>query len=143
MANWDQVRKIALELPETRETTSHGNLTWCVRDKSFAWVRPLRAADLEALGVGGPKGEILGVRVAHLLAKEARLAAQPECCFTTPHFDGYAAVLVQLGKIKVADLRELLVEGWLARAPKRLAQDFSPRDSRLETRAMRSKSRSR
>jgi hypothetical protein len=62
--------------------------------------------------------------VEHLLGKEARLAAQPDVCFTTPHFDGYPAVLVRLDKIRVAKLRPLLVEAWLARAPKRLVRDY-------------------
>ena len=114
---------MALALPEVVQI-DRGNAAWAVRDKVFAWERPLRPSDLKALGASAPKGAILAVRVEHLLAKEARLAAQPEVLFTTPHFDGYPAVLVRLGKIKVAALEELLVEGWLARAPKRLRQGF-------------------
>jgi len=123
MATWDQVREIALGLPETHEV-DRGTAAWSVRDKAFAWVRPLRASDVRALGNRAPKGNILAARVPHLVAKEARLAAQPEVYFTTPHFDGYPAVLVRLGKIKVGDLEELLVEAWLARAPKRLAREY-------------------
>lgn len=124
MASWDQVRKIALRLPETSEGNRHDHLTWFVRDKAFAWERPLRKSDLEALGDAAPKGAILAVRVEHLFAKEARLAAQPDVCFTTPHFDGYPAVLVRLGKAKVRDLEEMLVEAWLARAPKTRARRY-------------------
>jgi hypothetical protein len=125
MAGWKDVSRIALTLPKTSERTKNGLTSWSVCDKSFAWERPLRPADLRALGDRAPKGPILGVRVEHLLAKEARLAAQPDVCFTTPHFDGYPAVLVQLDKIRVADLKPLLVEAWLARAPKRLAREFA------------------
>ena len=121
MAGWNHVRKIALALPETSEIR-RSTAAWCVRDKVFAWERPLRPADIRALGARAPGGAILAVRVEHLMAKEARLAAQSNVCFTTPHFDGYPAVLVRLGTIRVADLEELIVEAWLARAPKRLVR---------------------
>ena len=64
------------------------------------------------------------MRVEHLGAKEAMLTAEPRLFFTTPHFDGYPAVLVQLDRIGLDDLREVIVEAWLARAPKRLADAF-------------------
>ena len=124
MATWEQVRRIALRLPETSEQNRHGTAAWFVRDKAFAWERPLRKSDLEALGDRAPRGAILAVRVEHLLAKEARLEAQPEVCFTTPHFDGFPAVLVRLGKAKAAELEEMLVEAWLARASKTLARRY-------------------
>ena len=116
MADWKQVRRIALALPECREKASHGSASWHVCDKSFAWERPLRPADIQFLGERAPTGPVLAVRVEHLLAKEAVLAARPDTCFTTPHFDGYPAVLIRLEKIKVAELRLLLHEAWLARA---------------------------
>jgi hypothetical protein len=95
-----------------------------VRDKGFVWERPLRPADLRALGDGAPTGPVLGARVEHLIAKEALLADDPKIFFTTPHFDGYPAVLVRLDEITVEDLEEVIVEAWLARAPKRLAQEY-------------------
>ena len=103
MASWGDVRRIVKALPETEEDASRGTAAWSVQGKSFAWERPLRRSDLEALGPRAPKGAILAVRVEHLLAKEARLAAQPRALFTTPHFNGYPAVLVRLGKIGVPD----------------------------------------
>ena len=121
MASWEHVRRIALALPETREVSSRGLAAWRVRDKGFVWERPLRASDLRALGEDAPVGPILGARVEHLVAKEALLADDPAVFFTTPHFDGYPAVLVKLDKISVG-LEEVIVEAWLARAPKRLAQ---------------------
>jgi hypothetical protein len=124
MAGWDDVRRIALALPETSEQTSRDLASWRVRDKGFVWERPLRAADLRALGDSAPTGPILGARVEHLIAKEALLADDPEVFFTTPHFDGYPAVLVRLDKIPVGDLEEVIVEAWLARAPKRLARQY-------------------
>jgi hypothetical protein len=124
MASWEDVRRIALGLPETGEQPSRGHAFWRVRDKGFVWERPLRPADLRALGAQAPTGPILGARVEHLGAKEALLADDPDVFFTTPHFDGYPAVLVRLDRIGVEDLREVIVEAWLARAPKRLAQQY-------------------
>lgn len=124
MAGWDDVRRIALALPETSEGLTHGNASWRVRDKGFVWERPLRRADLQALGDGAPTGPILGARVEHLVAKEALLADAPEVFFTTPHFDGYAAVLVRLDEVAVDVLEEVIVEAWLTRAPKRLAREY-------------------
>ncbi|MFB9907642.1 MmcQ/YjbR family DNA-binding protein [Allokutzneria oryzae] len=124
MATWDDVRRIALSLPETTERPSHDALpAWRVKDKLFAWERPLRRADLEALGGPAPTGPILGVRVPDLGAKEA-LLAEGEPYFTTPHFDGYPSVLVLLELVEVPVLEELLTEAWLDRAPKRLAKQF-------------------
>jgi hypothetical protein len=124
VATWDDVRRIALALPESEEGLSFGQASWRVRGKSFVWERPLRTSDLRALGDAAPTGAILGVRVEHLVAKEALLADDPEALFTTPHFDGYAAVLVRLEKIDLDDLEELIIEAWLTRAPKRVAKAY-------------------
>jgi hypothetical protein len=124
MATWDDVRRIALALPETDEHVSRGNAHWRVRDKGFVWERPLRQSDLRALGDAAPDGPILGARVEHLGAKEALLADDPDAYFTTPHFEGYPAVLVRLERIDLAELEELIAEAWLARAPKRAAQAY-------------------
>lgn len=132
MASWDDVRRIALDLPETREDMRRGLASWRVRDKLFVWERPLRASDLRALGPAAPSGPILGARVEHLVAKEALLADNPDVYFTTPHFDGYPAVLVRLPRIAPDELQELIVEAWLARAPKRVARAYA--DAHLEPR---------
>ena len=124
MARWDDVRRLALALPETSERVSRGVASWRVRDKAFVWERPLRPADVRALGDDAPTGPVLGAHVEHLVAKEAMLADDPGVFFTTPHFDGYAAILVRLDAIAVADLEEVVVEGWLARAPKRLVREY-------------------
>jgi hypothetical protein len=124
VAGWEDVRRIALDLPETSERSSRGLASWRVHDKGFVWERPLRASDLRALGDSAPTGPILGARVEHLGAKEALLADDPEVYFTTPHFDGYPAVLVRLDRISVGELEELVVDAWLARAPRRLAREY-------------------
>lgn len=124
MATFDDVRRIALALPESTEHISRENRHWRVKDKNFVWERPLRRSDLQALGEAAPQGPILGVRVEHLGAKESLLAEDPDVYFTTPHFDGYPAVLVQLDRITVGQLEDIVAEAWLARAPKRLADAY-------------------
>ena len=126
MTGWEDVRRLALALPEVEERTAPDGRPeqWRVRDKLIAWDRPLRPPDRQALGDDAPDGPILGVRVPGLDAKEALLAEYPGVCFTTPHFNGYPAILVQLERIDTDDLEDLLVEAWLAQAPTRLVTQF-------------------
>jgi len=124
VATWDDVARLALALPETHEGTSFGNRSWKVKDKSFVWERPLRKTDLAALGDAAPEGPILGARVEHEGAKQALLADDPAVFFTTPHFDGYPAVLARLDAIALDELAELITEAWLAQAPKRVAKAY-------------------
>lgn len=125
MATWEDVRRIALAMPETGERPSHdGIAAWRVKDKLFVWERPLRRSDFEALGDAAPDGEILGARVADVGVKEALIADNPAVYFTTPHFNGYPAILVRLDVIGEEELRELIVDAWLARAPKRIAAAY-------------------
>ena len=124
MATWDDVRRLALALPETSERLSRGDAQWRVKDKLFVWERPLRKTDLAALGDAAPEGPILGARVEHLVAKDALVADPSGVYFTTPHFEGYPAILVQLDLITGPDLEEVTVEAWLARAPTKLARAY-------------------
>jgi hypothetical protein len=128
-AGWDDVRRIALALPETDGRVSREMRQWRVKDKLFVWERPLRRSEIETLGDGAPDGPILGARIEHLGAKEALLADDPAVFFTTTHFDGYPAILVRLDRIALLELDELIVEAWLSRAPKPLAQRYI--DTRL------------
>ena len=124
MATWDDVASVVGELQLTEERSPH---EWRVGKKLIAWERPLRKSDydaLTALGVEPPQGDILGVRVPDEGVKFALIADEPELYFTTPHFDGYPAVLVKLAAIDERGLRELIVEAWLTQAPKRLVQEF-------------------
>ena len=105
MATWDDVRRIALSLPETSEQSQHGIPGWRVRDKGFVWERPLRRADYEALGDRAPDGPILGAHVADVGVKEALVGDDPAVYFTTPHFDGYPAILVRLERITLEDVK--------------------------------------
>ncbi len=124
MATWEDVANIVGDLPLTEERSPR---EWRVGKKLIAWERPLRLSDREALtslGIEPPDGDILGVRVADEGVKFALIADDPDVYFTTPHFDGYPAVLVRLAEIDVLGLREVVIEAWLTQAPKRLVQEF-------------------
>src|SRR5690348_6760415 len=99
-----------MAMPQATEVQSRDMRQWRIKDKLFVWERPLRKSDLAALGESAPQGPILGARVEHEVAKQALLAEGGDVFFTTPHFDGYPAILVQLDNISVEDLREVIVE---------------------------------
>ncbi len=124
LATWDDVRLAALALPEASEREQRGAVQWRVKDKLFAWERPLRQTDLDALGLDAREGPVLAVRVADEGVKQSLVAEDPDVFFTTPHFDGYPAILVRLDRIGLPELAELIVEAWLDRAPKRLVREY-------------------
>jgi hypothetical protein len=125
MPGWEDVRQIVAELPEVTESTTRGNLFWRVRGKGFVWERPLGVKDRKELGADAPDGAILGARTESLGAKDALIASAPDIYFTISHFDGYSAVLVRLEVIPADELRELIIEAWLAKAPAKLARDYA------------------
>lgn len=114
------MHEIAAALPEIE---IRGN-EWRVRNKLIAWERPLRKSDFEALGDAAPPGDVLAVWLPDLEVKEALLAHNPEVYFTTPHFDGYRAILIRLEKVPTAELEELMIEAWADRAPKGLSGPY-------------------
>jgi hypothetical protein len=125
MVTIDDVARLARELPKVTEGERHGNRTWSVAGKTFAWVRSFSKADVKRFGdATPPAGPILAVRVADLGEKEAVLAAHPTAFFTIPHFDGYAAILIQLTAVTTEALHEAIVDGWLACAPPNLAEEY-------------------
>ena len=101
------VRRIALSLPEVTEKPWHGTPGFRVKDKSFLRIR----SEAE----GG-----LVVFVSDLGEKEMLLASDAEKFFTTPHYDGYPVVLVNLPAVDVDELTELIVDSWRIKAPKRV-----------------------
>lgn len=128
MATYDDVARLALELPETQEGERHGHRMWAVGGKVFAWERPFTKADIRRFGdATPPDGPILAVRVDDLVEKEAVLSARRKAFFTTPHFDGYPSVLIQLKRVTKRDLRDALVDGWLSSAPAGLAERYAKR----------------
>ena len=119
MATIDDVAQMAMSLPEVTEGESRGQRTWSVARKAFAWERPFSKADLRRFGdETPPAGPIVAVRVEDLIEKEAVLAEHTKGFFTIPHFDGYAAVLIQLEKVTKRAFREAILDGWRACAPR-------------------------
>jgi hypothetical protein len=128
MATLEDAARYATELAEVTEGERHGTRTWFVAGKAFAWERGFSKADLRRFGeVAPPSGPILAVRCADLDEKEAILQSDEKGFFTIPHFDGYAAVLIQLNEVSKRALRQAIGEGWLACAPRRLGD---PRPAR-------------
>src|SRR6478736_9769830 len=123
MVTLDDVERLVGALPETEQTTRYGNRTWAVGGKGYAWERPFSKADLKRFGdETPPDGPILAVTVEDLGEKEAVLAEGSPGFFTISHFDGYAAILIQLKRARKRALRDALVDGWLAVAPDALAE---------------------
>jgi hypothetical protein len=109
VATEDDVRAIALALPEAVERPSYGTPGFRVNDRLFARIR---------------EPGVLLVRVSGEGEKEFLLRAEPEKFFTTPHYDGHPSVLVRLEAVDREELAELLADAWRARAPKRLADSL-------------------
>jgi len=125
MVSLDTAGLLALELPDVEEGERRGARTWTVAGRVFAWERPFTKADIKRFGdETPPSGDILAVRVADLHEKEAILAECRKGFFTIPHFDGYAAVLIELRMAGKTTLREAILDGWLAVAPPKLAKEF-------------------
>jgi hypothetical protein len=125
MSTLEDLARIMGELPEVAEGEHHGHATWSVRGKGLAWLRSFSKADLKRFGDQTPPAEpILAVNTKDLHDKEGVLAAEINGVFTIEHFNNYPAVLVELGAVDRRDLRDLLVDAWLAVAPPELADGF-------------------
>jgi hypothetical protein len=121
----DDVARLVGELPEVIEGERYGNRTWLVGGKAFAWVRPFSKADIRRFGDAEPPTDpILAVRVDDLHEKEAVLAAAPDGFFTISHFDGYAAVLIELNQASEPSVRDAIIDAWLSCAPPKLANTY-------------------
>jgi hypothetical protein len=98
----DDLRRLALALPEVTEKTSYGTPAWYVGGKLFARIHD--------------SGDSAVVRVADEGEKQALIAEDPAVFWTTPHYDGYAMVLVRTDLVAADVLAELLTDAWLSRA---------------------------
>ena len=119
MPTWDDVRELALAMPGAEEFVTRGDLAWRTgaSGKLFVWERPLRKPDL--VETGPQNGPIAGVRVADEGEKLALIDSAPDVFFTIHHFDGYAAVLLHLDRISEERLGDVIVDSWIAVAPKK------------------------
>ncbi len=125
MASLTDVASMIEPLPDVTEGVRHGNRTWFVHGKAFAWERPFSKADLRRFGDQPvPQGPIIALRTADLEDKDAVLAEGHKCFFTISHFDGFAAVLVQLDTATTRPLRAAIEDAWLACAPEALSATY-------------------
>jgi hypothetical protein len=129
MTSIDDVARMASELAEVSEGERHGRRSWSVvGGKTFAWERAFSKADVKRFGDQVPPSDpILAVLVQDLEEKQAVLAEQHPGFFTIPHFEGYPAILIELGAASDDDVREALLDGWLACAPPRLTAEYLDR----------------
>jgi hypothetical protein len=119
MANADDVRQLALALPEVVEIDSDG-FDFRVADKGFVWSYPERRP-------GKPRvirTDIAVLYVGDEAEKQALLLGEPELFFTTPAYDGLPLVMLRLAQVDVARLRELVTDAWRMRAPDLLVHDL-------------------
>jgi hypothetical protein len=105
VATEDDVRRLALALPEVTEKPSYGTPGFRVRDRLFARIHQ--------------DGGVLVLWTADLAEKESFIASEPDVFFTTSHYDGYPHVLVRLDRLDAGRLAELLEMAWEVRAPAR------------------------
>lgn len=102
MVTWDIVRRLAGELPDVVEEPSFGTPAFKRRRKMFVRLRP--------------EGDVLVLRIDEA-DKLHLIAQQPDVYFTTPHYDGYPAVLVRMAAISEDELRRMLEASWRYVAP--------------------------
>jgi len=115
MPTWKDVTTIALALPKTEVSMWYGTPGAKVAGKGFLRYRT------ESDG---------GVVLLRDHDKKAALRASGDpAYYTTPHYDGYGSILVNLAKVKRADLVDLITEAWRRKAPLRLLKEFDAASS--------------
>jgi hypothetical protein len=121
MASQEDVRRIALSLPETLEDESRFAFSVLNRgkQKGFAWVWLERVHPKKGRV---PNPDVLAVRVRDIQEKEMYLASNPAIYFTEPHYNGFPAVLVRLAAIDADELKDLIFNAWRCQAPPELVK---------------------
>jgi hypothetical protein len=112
MATWDDVRKLALALPEAEDGTTYGKPAFKVAGKAFAWESPHEHGALTLR--------------CDIDERPLMIEARPAMFFVTPHYEGYPMVLVHLDEADAAELAERIEESWHLAAPKKLADEYAP-----------------
>jgi hypothetical protein len=123
MADQDDVRRIALALPDTREAEDRFSFSVANKgkQKAFVWAWNERV-DPKKPRV--PRSDVVAIRVADRFDKEALLASNQETFFTEPHYNGFPAVLVRLPRIGLLELEELIIDAWRSQAPRALVEAY-------------------
>jgi hypothetical protein len=126
MASQEDVRRIALSLPETAQAETGFAFSVLNRgkQKGFAWVWQERILPKKPRV---PCPDVIALRVADEAEKQILLAADAEKFFTEPHYNGYPAILVRLPAIEVDELAELITDAWRCMAPRTLVSEFDAR----------------
>lgn len=124
MADQSDVRRLALALPGVIESETH--FSFAVRnggkEKGFVWAWNER---VEPKKPKVPNPEVVAVRVANAIEKEALLASGQPHFFTEPHYNGYPAVLVRLPLVPLDELEELIIDAWRCQAPRALVKAYN------------------
>ena len=123
MADADDVRRLALALPEVAEIDSDG-FDFRVAGKGFIWSCPERRPGRPRL----IRTDIAVLYVGDEAEKQALLLGEPEVFFTTPGYDGWPLVLLRLAEVDVDRLAELVTDAWRMRAPDSLVGDLDEAD---------------
>lgn len=125
MADLSDLDELALALPEvTKEVSEDGRPSYLVHGKAFCFHRPPRRDAVDER-TGERLDDVLVFRVESLEVKELVLADEDGAFFTTPHWNGYPAVLLRipgLARLDRAELRDIVVDAWLTRVQKRVAK---------------------
>jgi hypothetical protein len=125
VATQNDVRRLALSLPETLDDSDGDHVAFSVRNgakkKGIAWVWNER---VEPKKPRVPNPDVMAIRVLNSVEKETLLAADPDKFFTEPHYNGFPAVLVRLAAIDGDEREELLIEAWRSQAPRALVKQF-------------------
>lgn len=128
MATQDDVRRIALSLPDTVEEERGFAFAVLNRGKhnGFTWVWQERVLPKKPR-VANP--DVIAVRVADETEKALLLAADEDKYFTEPHYNGFPAILVRIPYIEIDELKELIIDAWRCQAPRLLVDDFDKRSA--------------
>src|ERR687894_632419 len=121
MADAEDVRRLALALPETVEIDSDG-FDFRVAGKGFVWSYPERVPGRRRV----IRTDIAVLYVGDEAEKQALLLGQPELFFTTPTYDGWPLVMRRLARADPPQLEELILDAWRMRAPAEMAADAGP-----------------
>ena len=125
MATMADLDELALSMPQAaKEVSDDGRPSYLVHGKMFCFHRSRRPDAVDAQ-TGERLDDVLMFRVADVGVKELMLADERGVFFTTPHFNGYPAVLMRipdLARVDRDELYDLVAEAWLTRAQKRVAK---------------------